>query len=152
VILVNFGTMRLAVLVLLCTLATVFAATERRGPKFVNGAPRGRMASEINLENQGESDVFSFIADTILAHPVVIFSKSYCPYCKRAKALFDSKDIEFFAVEMDVVANGKNIQQALKEKTGQRTVPKILIGGRHSGGYDTLSKLSDEEINKLLEK
>lgn len=42
------------------------------------------------------------------------------------------------------------IQAALKDKTGQRTVPNIFINGKHIGGYDSVSSLSDQELNNLL--
>ena len=30
------------------------------------------------------------VEEAVAGHKIVIFSKSYCPYCKRAKALFTS--------------------------------------------------------------
>merc|ERR1739845_306221 len=69
-------------------------------------------------------------------HNDVIFSKSYCPYCKRAKQLFTNENIPFHAVELDLHSNGADIQKALMDKTGQRTVPNIFIKGEHLGGSD----------------
>jgi glutaredoxin 3 len=34
---------------------------------------------------------------------VVVFSKSYCPYCKATKALLDGKDAQYFLMELDQV-------------------------------------------------
>ena len=45
-------------------------------------------------------------------------------------------------------ANGADIQAALLEKTGQRTVPNVFINGKHVGGHDDTMKLAGEE--KLL--
>lgn len=35
-----------------------------------------------------------------------------------------------------VAADGADIQAALLEWTGQRTVPNVFIGGKHIGGCD----------------
>jgi len=50
-------------------------------------------------------------------------------FCKRAKGLLESLNIEFHAVELDQHANGRGIQAALLDLTGQRTVPNIWING-----------------------
>jgi len=126
---------------LFCVLPCVFANT----PGYKDGVKQKKEGSE-----GGNGDVFFFVEETIRDHPVTVFSKSYCPYCKRAKALLSSKNIDFFAVEMDTVPNGKDIQAALKDKTGQRTVPNIFIGGKHIGGYDAISKLSEDTLNQLV--
>ena len=44
------------------------------------------------------------------------------------------------------------MQQALKEKTGQRTVPNVFIGGEHIGGYDALSSLVKQKPQVFEEK
>lgn len=43
-------------------------------------------------------------AESIIAeHEVVIFSKSYCPYCKAAKKTLKEAGAEAFVVELDQV-------------------------------------------------
>lgn len=74
----------------------------------------------------------------IESHDVVIFSKSYCPFCKRAKKLLTDENITFEAVELDLHPKGADIQKALLDKTGQRTVPNVFIKGQHIGGSDAL--------------
>ena len=34
---------------------------------------------------------------------VVVFSKSYCPYCKATKSLLDDKGAKYFVMELDQV-------------------------------------------------
>ena len=34
---------------------------------------------------------------------VVVFSKSYCPYCKATKSLLDGKKAKYFLMELDQV-------------------------------------------------
>ena len=38
----------------------------------------------------------------------VVFSKSYCPYCKSTKALLDEHGAKYYAIELDQV--GKFMQ------------------------------------------
>ena len=43
------------------------------------------------------------------------------------------------------LANGAEVQAALAEKSGQRTVPNVFIQGKHIGGCDDTLKLAAEE-------
>ena len=36
-------------------------------------------------------------------HPVAVFSKSYCPYCRAAKQLLSDSGAKFYAVELDQI-------------------------------------------------
>lgn len=96
------------------------------------------------------------VEDAIAGNKIVIFSKSYCPYCKRAKSILTSdfshlKDQIFIrecvpllrvlsfpkltaALRLDQVPDGHEIQDYLLEKTGQSTVPNIFINTKHIGG------------------
>lgn len=67
---------------------------------------------------------------------VVIFSKSYCPYCLRAKQSLIRIGIFPVVVELDERSDGLPIQQALLRRTGQRTVPSVWLDGKHIGGSD----------------
>jgi len=78
-----------------------------------------------------------FVKGEVAAHDVVIFSKTYCPYCKKVKAIFsDELKVAASVVELDKKDNGAAIQAALLELTGQRTVPSVWIKGKHIGGCD----------------
>ena len=82
----------------------------------------------------------------IANNTVTIFSKTYCPYCRRAKSLFASEFPDVKTEILEYVANvyllcnsshiphrlddrddGSEIQDYLQEKTGQRSVPNIFI-------------------------
>jgi glutaredoxin 3 len=81
----------------------------------------------------------------------MIFSKSYCPYCTKAKEAFDDMGISFGAVELDQVGGGGEIQAILLDMTGQRTVPSVWIKGQHIGGCDdTLAATSSGKIREML--
>ncbi|KAG6818900.1 hypothetical protein H0H93_000469 [Arthromyces matolae] len=83
------------------------------------------------------------LVDTAVAdNKVAIFSKSWCPYCKKAKALFQDEfpDVETTVYELDEREDGADIQNYLQQKTGQRTVPNIFVNGEHVGGCDAVTK------------
>ncbi|KAK7463554.1 Glutaredoxin [Stygiomarasmius scandens] len=67
---------------------------------------------------------------------VVVFSKSYCPYCHATKSLFNDNfsSVPMRVYELDMLDEGSAIQSYLAEKTGQRTVPSVFINKRHIGG------------------
>ncbi|CAA2956015.1 glutaredoxin [Olea europaea subsp. europaea] len=70
------------------------------------------------------------------SNPAVVFSKTYCGYCKRVKQLFSQLNATYKVIELDEESDGDEIQMALAEWTGQRTVPNVFIGGKHIGGCD----------------
>eukprot|EP01092_Planopodium_desertum_P016763 TRINITY_DN9493_c0_g1_i1.p1 TRINITY_DN9493_c0_g1~~TRINITY_DN9493_c0_g1_i1.p1 ORF type:complete len:132 (-),score=15.50 TRINITY_DN9493_c0_g1_i1:41-436(-) len=74
----------------------------------------------------------------INANQIMVFSKSYCPYCRRAKQTLDSITAKYEALELDQDPNGARYQQLLHKITGQRTVPNIFINGKHFGGSDAI--------------
>ncbi|GKY93538.1 hypothetical protein MPSEU_000321200 [Mayamaea pseudoterrestris] len=79
-----------------------------------------------------------FIESQISSNKVTVFSKTYCPYCSSTKSLLDELKVEYTAVELDNCNDGAAVQQALLEKTGQRTVPNTFIGETWMGGNDKL--------------
>jgi len=75
------------------------------------------------------------------AAKVTIYSKTYCPYCDRAKALFKSKGVVYDEIMLD----DKDDEFAkLKQKTGMMTVPQIFINDTLVGGYSDLATLERE--------
>ncbi|XVF60256.1 hypothetical protein PTKIN_Ptkin08bG0030400 [Pterospermum kingtungense] len=82
--------------------------------------------------------------EIVSANPVVVFSKSYCPYCVSVKQLFQDVGASFKAIELDNESDGSEIQAALADWTGQRTVPNVFIGGKHIGGCDDTSEKHHE--------
>ncbi|EDR01118.1 glutaredoxin, partial [Laccaria bicolor S238N-H82] len=80
---------------------------------------------------------------TVSGNKVAIFSKSYCPYCANAKALFAKEfpGITPTVVELNLRKDGPEIQSYLLEKTGQRTVPNVFVAHKHIGGNDDTQAL-----------
>lgn len=79
---------------------------------------------------------------------VTVYSKDYCPYCDRAKALLKSKGVAFEAIELQ---DHPGEFAKLKERTGLMTVPQIFIGDKLIGGYSDMADLDrNGELDKLL--
>ena len=101
----------------------------------------------------GTASKSSFVKSIVKAHDVVIFSKSYCPYCRRAKAVFKELELkkEPYVVELDQREDGWEIQDALSDMVGRRTVPQVFVHGKHLGGSDdTVEAYESGKLAKLL--
>ncbi|OAP58037.1 glutaredoxin [Fonsecaea erecta] len=82
-------------------------------------------------------------------NPVVVFSKSYCPYCRASKALLNDLHAKYYLLELDEINDGAALQDALEEITGQRSVPNIFIDHKHIGGNSDL-QAKRAQLNNLL--
>ena len=76
---------------------------------------------------------------------IEIYTKMWCPYCTRAKRLFEEKGVDF--AEYDITMGGPQRVEMLERANGQSTVPQIFIDDRHIGGSDDLAAL--ERAGKL---
>ncbi|KAF8035558.1 hypothetical protein BT93_C1558 [Corymbia citriodora subsp. variegata] len=102
-----------------------------------------------SLGSSAGSPESSFVKKTISSH--IIFSKSYCPYCRKAKAVFKELNQIPHVVELDERDDGWKIQDALSQRIGRRTVPQVFINGKHIGGSDdTVEAYESGELSKLL--
>lgn len=80
---------------------------------------------------------------------VEIYTKAFCPYCSRAKALLDSKQAAY--EEIDITMGGPRRPEMIQRANGRSTVPQIFIDGRHVGGSDDLAALERAgELDALL--
>ena len=66
---------------------------------------------------------------------IIVYSKDNCPYCKRAKALLNAKDLPFTECIL-----GKDIlrEDFVSLFPDAKTVPLIFIDGKRIGGYNEL--------------
>lgn len=70
---------------------------------------------------------------------IEIYTKAFCPYCSRAKALLESKQAEY--EEIDITMGGPKRPEMIERAGGRSTVPQIFIDGKHIGGSDDLAGL-----------
>lgn len=97
------------------------------------------LASASSLEEQ--------VKDKNQQHPVIVYSKSWCPYCAEVKGLFRKLKVDFTAVELDEVVEGEEVMDALQAITHRRTVPQVFIKGEFIGGCDdTVGAYSNGEL------
>jgi peptide-methionine (S)-S-oxide reductase len=99
----------------------------------------------------------NFVKETVSINPVVIFSKTYCPYCINAKNAIKEAGLKVAGfpgahiVELNTRADGGDIQDALARMTGRRTVPNVFIGGKAVGGGDeTVQYLREGVLPQML--
>lgn len=135
----------------LCAAAGLASLAVYAGRKYLfRRIPRVVSVPEAKTPQRGR------VAKLIRSNPVVLFSKSTCPYCKRAKKLLRELGAAFRVVEVDLDPDGEAIAAELRGRTGRATLPNIFIGGRGIGGCNDgpgLIPLHErgELISKLVE-
>ncbi len=83
-----------------------------------------------------------------MAH-IEIYTKAFCGYCARAKALLADKGVAF--EEYDISMGGPKRDEMLSRANGGATVPQIFIDDRHIGGSDDLAALNRQgKLDPLL--
>lgn len=70
---------------------------------------------------------------------IEIYTKAFCPYCTRAKALLDAKGADY--EEFDITMGGPKRAEMVDRAGGRSTVPQVFISGKHIGGSDDLAAL-----------
>jgi glutaredoxin 3 len=112
---------------------TVRNAIGRSAPRFSSAAAAAARADTMQMMSATPAD---FVKNEIASHDVVVFSKTYCPFCTATKGLLQDLSIKAKVIELDEVPNGSQIQAALLDLSGQRTVPNVFVKGGHLGGND----------------
>ena len=77
---------------------------------------------------------------------VQIYTKSWCPYCARAKAHLDRKGVTY--TELDVTS-APALEAEMVTRSQRRSVPQVFIDGHHVGGSDDLV---EADRNGLLDR
>lgn len=79
---------------------------------------------------------------------VVVYTKYYCAFCSRAKALLRARNVEFREVD---ITDDLKLQDEVRRRSGRMTVPQIFIDERPIGGYEELRGLDESgELDRLL--
>ena len=78
---------------------------------------------------------------------IQMYTTRWCGYCVRAKALLESRGIEFEEISLD---DDPAFRQRLLDLTSGWTVPQIVIDDRPIGGYTELWQLDRSgELERL---
>jgi glutaredoxin 3 len=79
--------------------------------------------------------------------PIQVYTTRWCGYCVRAKALLDSRGLDYEEISLD---DEPGFRARLHELTGGWTVPQIVVGDEPIGGYTELWAL--DRTGRLEEK
>ncbi|XP_062919921.1 glutaredoxin 2 [Mobula hypostoma] len=105
------------------------------------------------LPEEHNEAALQFIRNQVAKNCVVLFSKTYCPHCKRVKNFFREQGVKYKAIELDLHKDGTIIQNVLEELTGVRTVPRVFVNGKCIGGAtDTFLLHSKGKLMPLVQK
>jgi len=89
----------------------------------------------------------AFSVDAVLAEssqPVVLFSLSWCSFCRSARQMLAHMQIAYTDYELDrgdflQPALQSTVRARLEELTHSNTLPQLFIGGEAIGGYTDMS-------------
>ena len=105
-----------------------------------------RLAEEMIAKVRAQTD------DIIASNKVVLFSKSYCPHCRAAKATLSGAGVKYTVIELDQDPNGSLIQQHLSSRSNVRTVPQLFVNQKFIGGNSDLQAIARQHngLTKLF--
>ena len=107
-------------------------------------------------KQQQRAMIRDYIQEQNDSHQVVVWSKTYCPYCAASKRLLmrlqqSWPNLDVVVHELDTDSTGDVIQQELFHLTQQATVPSIWVNGQHIGGNDDLQATArNGKLRELL--
>ncbi|KAF5463050.1 hypothetical protein F2P56_018999 [Juglans regia] len=109
------------------------------------------LIGQVAKEAKASSSTSAFVQNAIYSNKITIFSKSYCPYCLRAKHIFSELHEQPFVVELDLRDDGGQIQNVILDMVGRSTVPQVFVNGKHIGGSDDLrAAVLSGQLQKVL--
>ena len=82
---------------------------------------------------------------------IEIYTWSSCPFCIRAKALLDKKQVNY----QEYLIDGNDIEREkmAERANGRNSLPQIFIDEEHIGGCDDLYGLEAQgKLDRLLKK
>ncbi|OAV88319.1 hypothetical protein PTTG_29065 [Puccinia triticina 1-1 BBBD Race 1] len=116
--------------------------------------------SAINPPNEPVDEIERTMDSLIASNKIMIFGKSSCKWCKRAKKILGNKlntlhkeDIKITSFELDLEATGPTMGKVLAERFSLNpfTVPQIFINAQHRGGCEDLMEMEKNgELDELL--
>jgi len=86
--------------------------------------------------------------------PLIVFSKTYCQYSKRAKALLETYELSPppKIIEVDLRDDSLQIKHVLTRLTDHATFPNVILRGKSLGGSDALQALhAEKSLRRMLE-
>ncbi len=112
--------------------AEIFKWTDESGKvHFSDKRPRHLESKEVKLIINTYESVSYDLSIYNTGKKVVMYSTSWCAYCKKAKNYFNRKRIQF--TEFDIETNAEAKKQY--REMGAKGVPVILVGTKRMNGF-----------------
>ena len=98
------------------------------------------------------------VRETVADNPVVVYALEWCEFCWSVRNMFTEAGVGYVSVDLDSVAyqrddRGGKLRAALREITGQPTIPQVFVGGRHVGGAtETFDAYNSGVLQEMLAK
>ena len=69
---------------------------------------------------------------------IIIYGEKWCPFCRNAKTLARkmTSDFEFVSGK-----SGPELKKLIKSRSIPKTIPQVVVNGKHIGGFDKLKSL-----------
>uniref|UniRef100_A0A671KM43 thioredoxin-disulfide reductase (NADPH) n=1 Tax=Sinocyclocheilus anshuiensis TaxID=1608454 RepID=A0A671KM43_9TELE len=97
------------------------------------------------IENEGLEQIRSKIKELIDANQVLVFSKSFCPFCVKVSEETASE------TQSCLLKHTERVPYPIRRLLLQKTVPNVFINKKHIGGCDkTMKAHNDGVLQKLL--
>lgn len=81
---------------------------------------------------------------------IELYTKITCPFCYKAKALLDHKNVKYTEIRVDQFPELRS--QMIERANGGYTVPQIFINQQHIGGCDDMLLLEEKgRLDSLLQ-
>ncbi len=79
---------------------------------------------------------------------IVVYTKSWCGYCRRATGLLEREKIEFDVIDVTSDPGG---EREMIQRSGRFTVPQVFIDGAPIGGsVELLALAASGRLAELL--
>ncbi len=114
--------------------AEIHVWTDENGKKhFTDKPPMDIETSivEVKVNSYESPNIESYSGALASKDKVVMYSATWCGYCKKAKKYFNSNNISFSEYDVESSSKGKRDYKRMKG----RGVPIILIGDNRMNGF-----------------
>ena len=69
---------------------------------------------------------------------IIIYGEKWCPFCRNAKSLAKKMTKQFKFIRGK---SGLELKMLLKSQNIPKTIPQIVVDGKHIGGFTNLQSL-----------
>mmetsp|Transcript_38079 Transcript_38079/g.84818 ORF Transcript_38079/g.84818 Transcript_38079/m.84818 type:complete len:945 (+) Transcript_38079:211-3045(+) len=120
------------------------AKSEKEGTETITVKVQqpGGTSNSVPLDlKAGDGTLTERIKAAVGSNGVVVFGKTWCPFCLEVRNTFDSLGVKYAVYNVDAETGGGEVHSCLKELYKQTTVPYVFVGGEFVGGCTDLKAL-----------